>query len=191
MPRSSIAALAASLSLLLAAPLVHGDRQAGADRLTADTFRGLALRPLGPSLVTGRVGDIAIDPRNPSIWYIAVASGGVWKTVNRGTTWTPIFDDYGAYSMGCITIDPKDSNVLWLGTGENQSQRSVGFGDGVYKSTDPGRTWSNVGLRLSRSTSPGSSSTRAPRTSSGSRRRDRCGRRSSRDDSSRRRWTLP
>lgn len=138
------------VALSIVAPVVHASRQplqpTGADRLTADTFRGLALRPLGPSLVTGRIADIAIDPRNPSVWYVAAASGGVWKTVNRGNTWTPIFDDYGAYSMGCITIDPKDSNVIWLGTGENQSQRSVGFGDGVYKSVDAGRTWSNVGL---------------------------------------------
>ncbi|MBI4471446.1 MAG: glycosyl hydrolase [Acidobacteria bacterium] len=114
-----------------------------------DLFRGLEFRSLGPSLTTGRISDIAVDPRNPSIWYVAAASGGLWKTTNRGTTFQPIFDQYGSYSLGCVTIDPNAPNVIWLGTGENQSQRSVSFGDGVYKSSDGGETWKNVGLRNS------------------------------------------
>ena len=73
----------------------------------------------------------------------------MWKTENRGTTWTPIFDDQPAYSTGAIAIDPTDSNVIWLGTGENTSQRSVGWGDGVYKSLDGGRSWRNTGLHTS------------------------------------------
>ncbi|KAJ8138036.1 hypothetical protein OY671_008751, partial [Metschnikowia pulcherrima] len=80
-------------------------------------------------------------------WYVAVASGGVWKTVNSGTTWTPVFDGEGSYSIGCVTVDPNNSNVVWVGTGENNSQRSVSYGDGVYKSLDGGASWTNVGLK--------------------------------------------
>ena len=80
---------------------------------------------------------------------MATSSSNVWKTENRGTTWTPVFDDYPSYSTGAITIDPTDSNVIWLGTGENTSQRSVGWGDGVYKSLNGGRSWTNTGLRAS------------------------------------------
>jgi photosystem II stability/assembly factor-like uncharacterized protein len=99
--------------------------------------------------MSGRIGDIVKDPTNPSTWYVAVSSGNVWKTVNNGTTWDPIFDDYGSYSMGVIAIDPNDPDVLWLGTGENASQRSAGYGDGIYKSLDGGRSWTNVGLENS------------------------------------------
>jgi photosystem II stability/assembly factor-like uncharacterized protein len=114
--------------------------------LTAESCRVLELRSLGPTLTSGRIQDIAVDPRNRSVWYVAAASGGLWKTTNRGLTWKPIFDDHGSYSLGVVVVDPKNPDVVWLGTGENQSQRSVGFGDGVYKSTDAGATWKNVGL---------------------------------------------
>ncbi|WP_309710527.1 hypothetical protein [Armatimonas sp.] len=110
---------------------------------------GLALRNIGPTLTTGRIADVAIDPTNRSIWYVAAASGGLWKTENRGLTFTPIFDSYGSYSLATVVIDPKNPSVLWLGTGENSSQRSVGFGDGVYKSTDAGKTWQRMGLEKS------------------------------------------
>ena len=109
----------------------------------------LELRGIGPALMSGRIADVAVDPRNRSVWYVATASSNVWKTENRGTTWTPVFDDYPSYSTGAITIDPTDSNVIWLGTGENTSQRSVGWGDGVYKSLNGGRTWTNTGLATS------------------------------------------
>ncbi|HET7695273.1 MAG TPA: hypothetical protein VFK57_06155 [Vicinamibacterales bacterium] len=122
---------------------------ASADRLTADVLKGLTFRSIGPVIQTGRVQDIAIDPKNPNTWYIAAAFGGVWKTVNRGATFTPIFDDGGAFNLCCIVIDPKNSNVLWLGTGENKSQRSAHFGDGIYKSTDAGQTWKRMGLEKS------------------------------------------
>ena len=118
-------------------------------RLDAETFAGLELRNIGPALKSGRIGDIVKDPTRPSTWYVAVASGNVWKTVNNGTTFTPIFDNYGSYSIGCIAIDPRNPHVLWLGTGENNSQRSVGYGDGVYKSTDAGKSWQRVGLETS------------------------------------------
>ena len=113
----------------------------------ADLWAGLELRSLGPALTSGRIGDLAVDPRNPARYFVAVASGGVWLTENSGTTYTPVFDSEGSYSIGCVTLDPNDPFTVWVGTGENNSQRSVGYGDGVYKSTDGGKTWTNVGLR--------------------------------------------
>ena len=115
----------------------------------AKTFNGLKLREIGPGLVSGRISDIAVHPREPKRYFVSVASGGVWKTDNAGTTWKPIFDEQGSYSVGCVTLDPNDPLVVWVGTGENNSQRSVGYGDGVYKSIDGGKTWNNVGLKHS------------------------------------------
>jgi photosystem II stability/assembly factor-like uncharacterized protein len=117
--------------------------------LSSKTFSGLKLRGLGPALTSGRIGDIAVNPNNPSQYYLAVASGGVWKTNNSGTTWQPIFDAQGSYSIGCVTLDPNNPLVVWVGTGENNSQRSVGYGDGVYKSLDGGKSWKNLGLKNS------------------------------------------
>ena len=119
------------------------------DPWSADTFSGLELRGIGPALTSGRVLDVAVDPQDKSILYVATAGGGVWKTVNKGTTWTPIFDDQPSFSIGCVTVDPKDSLTVWVGTGENNSQRSVSWGDGVYKSVDGGQTWKRMGLAKS------------------------------------------
>ncbi len=116
---------------------------------SADTFAAIKLRELGPASTSGRIIDIAVVPTRTSTWYVAVASGGVWKTVNAGTTWTPVFDGEGSYSIGCVTVDPNNPNVVWVGTGENNSQRSVSYGDGVYKSLDGGASWTNVGLKSS------------------------------------------
>jgi photosystem II stability/assembly factor-like uncharacterized protein len=117
--------------------------------LSADGLAGLELRGIGPALTSGRIGDIAVDPQDKKRWFIAVASGGVWKTTNAGTTFTPVFDGEGSFSIGCVTIDPKNPHVVWVGTGENNSQRSVAYGDGVYKSEDGGKSWQNMGLRTS------------------------------------------
>ncbi|MEQ8925427.1 MAG: glycosyl hydrolase [Fulvivirga sp.] len=114
-----------------------------------EAAKGLKLREIGPALMGGRIADIAVDPNNKSLWYVAVGSGNVWKTTNSGTTWKPIFDDQASYSIGCVTIDPNNSNTIWVGTGENVSGRHVGWGDGVYKSTDAGKTWQNMGLKNS------------------------------------------
>ena len=115
-------------------------------RLSAETLKGLEWRALGPALMSGRIADLAIDPSDPNVRYAAVGSGGVWKTVNAGTTWAPIFDGESSYSIGCVSIDPSNSNIVWVGTGENVGGRHVGFGDGVYRSADGGAHWEKRGL---------------------------------------------
>jgi len=117
--------------------------------LTAEILSGLEFRNIGPAMMSGRISDIAIHPKNRSLWYVAPGSGGVWKTENAGTTWTPIFDSQSSYSIGCLSLDPNNPDVIWVGTGENVSGRHVGFGDGVYKSLNGGKTWTNMGLAKS------------------------------------------
>jgi photosystem II stability/assembly factor-like uncharacterized protein len=118
-------------------------------RPTTSITSGLKLRSIGPALTSGRVADIAIDPGNKKVWYVGAAAGGVWKTTNAGISFTPIFDGQGSFSIGAVTIDPKNPNVVWVGTGENNAQRVVAYGDGVYKSIDGGRSWTNMGLKES------------------------------------------
>lgn len=113
------------------------------------TVKGLSFRLVGPALTSGRIADIAVDPVDHNTWYIAAASGGVWKTNNHGTTFNPIFDGYGSYSIGCVSIAPSNKNTIWVGTGENNNQRSVAYGDGVYKSLDGGKSFKNMGLKES------------------------------------------
>lgn len=118
-------------------------------RLEETSFQGLKFRCVGPALTSGRISDFAVYPGSAKIYYVATSSGGVWKTVNAGTTYTPVFDEEGSYSIGCVTIDPNNSDVVWVGTGENNNQRSVAYGDGVYKSVDGGTSWKNMGLKES------------------------------------------
>jgi photosystem II stability/assembly factor-like uncharacterized protein len=117
--------------------------------MTADTFSGLKFRSLGPAVASGRVMSIAVNPKNKFEYYVGVASGGVWKTVNDGTTWTPLFDKEGSYSIGWVALDPNDPEVVWVGAGESNSQRSVSYGDGIYRSDDGGKNWQNLGLKKS------------------------------------------
>jgi hypothetical protein len=119
------------------------------DPLQSSTFSGLSFRSIGPALTSGRIVDLAVNPNNISEYYVASASGGVWKTTNAGVTYTPIFDGEGSYSIGCVTLDPSNPNIVWVGSGENNNQRSVGYGDGVYKSEDGGKSWENMGLKNS------------------------------------------
>src|SRR6187402_3014223 len=134
---------------VLSAVAALSSQQGGSDRLTSDVFAGLELRSIGPSLVTGRIADFDVDPKNSSVYYIATAAGGVWKSMNRGITWESVFDRGGSFNMCCIKVDPKDSNIVWLGTGENSNPRSSMIGDGLYKSTDAGKTWARVALEKS------------------------------------------
>ncbi len=117
--------------------------------LNEASLKGLEWRSVGPALMAGRIADIAVNPRDRSQWYIGAGSGGVWKTDNRGTTWEPVFDSEGSYSIGCVSIDPNDTETVWVGTGENVSGRHVGYGDGVYRSLDGGKSWTNMGLKNS------------------------------------------
>jgi len=144
-------ALLAACGLALASTITaqESDDAPRAPTLGSGTVSDLRFRNIGPAFMSGRINEIAVDPVKRSTWYIAVASGGVWKTENAGTTWTPIFDSYGSYSIGTVVVDPNEHLTIWVGTGENNSQRSVGYGDGVYKSVDGGRSFTKVGLENS------------------------------------------
>lgn len=107
----------------------------------------VSLRPIGPAITSGRIADFAFHPKRKHEYYAAIASGGLWKTDNNGTTWTPIFDNEGSYSLGVVELDPSNPQTVWVGTGENNAQRSVSFGDGVYRSVDGGQSWENMGLK--------------------------------------------
>jgi len=125
------------------------DKEEKKGGMTADTFSGLKFRLIGPAVASGRVMAIAVNPKDKFEYYVGVASGGIWKTVNDGTTWTPVFDKEGSYSIGWVTLDPNDPAVVWVGAGESNSQRSVSYGDGVYRSDDGGKNWTNLGLKKS------------------------------------------
>ena len=122
------------------------NRKQEAKEVSLDAFK---FRNIGPAFLSGRIADIVTHPQNENVWYVAVGSGGVWKTENAGTTWSPIFDDQSTYSTGCITLDPSNPSTVWVGSGENVGGRHVAYGDGIYKSTDDGKTWKNMGLKSS------------------------------------------
>jgi len=146
-----------SFSLLLIAfalQFSYGQKSADTAKQTKDnfgssTFSGFKFRSIGPALTSGRIIDLAVNPKNVSEYYVAAASSGVWKTTNGGVTYSPVFDGEGSYSIGCVTMDPNNSNVVWVGSGENNNQRSVAYGDGIYKSEDGGKSWKNMGLKTS------------------------------------------
>jgi len=116
------------------------------ETLNLDAFK---LRNIGPALTSGRIADLAVDPRNSDHFYVAVASGGVWETKNNAVTWTPLFDSESSFSTACVAINPHNPNEVWVGSGENNNQRSVGYGDGIYRSSDGGKSWENMGLKNS------------------------------------------
>ena len=137
------------------APLLLGAKEKS-KTATKDTLvnsslvSGLKFRSIGPALTSGRIADFAVNPNNYSEYYVAVASGGIWKTNNNGISFNPVFDSYGAYSIGCLAMDAKNTNVVWAGTGENNHQRALGYGDGIYLTVDGGKSWNNMGLKESR-----------------------------------------
>ena len=129
-------------------PATQGGPGAGdRDPWAPATFNDLRLRAIGPALMSGRINNIAVHPEDKQTWYVSAASGGVWKTTNAGTTFTPVFQNEGTYSIGAVTIDRKNPSTIWVGTGEANNQRSVGWGDGIYRSDDAGRSWRNLGLK--------------------------------------------
>lgn len=136
--------------ILIALPAIQN--LTGQETLVPDSalVNGISLRSIGPAMTSGRIADFAVNPTNHFEYYVAVASGHIWKTTNSGVTWKPVFDNYGVYSIGCLAMDPHNANIVWAGTGEHNSQRALGYGNGVYKSIDGGETWTNMGLRTSR-----------------------------------------
>lgn len=120
-----------------------------AQEKSKNPFSGLKFRNIGPAMTSGRIADIAIHPENENVWYVAVGSGGIWKTTNAGTTWKSLFDNEKVYSMGCVTIDPNNPHTIWVGSGENVGGRHAGFGDGIYVSHNDGKSWKNMGLENS------------------------------------------
>jgi photosystem II stability/assembly factor-like uncharacterized protein len=103
-------------------------------------------RSIGPANIGGRIDDIAVDERNPSTFYVAFATGGLWKTTNNGTTWVPLFDEYPVSSIGDVALAPSNPDIIYVGTGEANNRQSSSFGNGMYKSTDGGKTFEHIGL---------------------------------------------
>lgn len=137
------------LVLVAQLALSQTSRLKDSDTLKTATFSGLKFRCIGPAVISGRVIAFAINPRDHAQYYVGVASGGVWKTTNSGTTYEPVFDHYGSYSIGSVAINPSNPHEVWVGTGEANSQRSVSYGDGIYKSEDDGHSFKNMGLKNS------------------------------------------
>lgn len=148
--------IVAILTLMLSSNISIGQKKATPKPEIKDSLvrsnlvSGLKFRNIGPAFTSGRIADFAVNPKNHSEFYVAVASGHIWKTTNKGLTFEPIFDNNGTYSIGCLALDPNNTNVIWAGTGENNHQRALGYGNGVYKSLDGGKSWKNMGLKESR-----------------------------------------
>jgi photosystem II stability/assembly factor-like uncharacterized protein len=118
-----------------------------AQQIDEASLARLPWRSIGPAVMGGRIDDVAVDERNPSVIYVGAASGGLWKTINAGTTWEPLFDRQDVSSIGDVALAPSNPDVVWVGTGEPNNRQSSTFGNGVYRSLDGGRTWSHAGLR--------------------------------------------
>ncbi|HZY05548.1 MAG TPA: hypothetical protein VFF02_18820, partial [Anaeromyxobacteraceae bacterium] len=150
MPRP-LPAASALLLLLLAAPAAGaGKAEPASPRLDGPGLAAVKARSIGPAVMSGRVADVALDPRDPETFYLALATGGVWKTSNGGDSFAPVFDKEPVLSAGAVTVSPADSRVVWVGTGEATDRNSAGFGNGVYRSEDGGETWTRAGLPASR-----------------------------------------
>ena len=133
---------ASLLVLTTVAPVSSAD-----DGAKNNPLVGLPMRHIGPALMSGRISDFAFYPESNQTFITGISSGNVFRTTNGGTTWEPIFDNEDAYAIGVVELDPNDSDTIWVGTGENNAQRSVAAGTGVYKSVNGGQSWENMGLR--------------------------------------------
>ena len=138
----SFAAMAALFAVM--APIAP--TPANAQTTVENAISHLQYREIGPALMGGRIADLAVVESKPQVFYIATGTGGVWKTENHGTSWTPLFDDQPTSTIGDVTLDQSNPNLVWVGTGEPQNRQSSGWGNGVYKSTDAGNTWRHMGL---------------------------------------------
>src|SRR6476469_2786292 len=130
----------------------RGQQGSGPASTVAGTspFESLHFRPIGPASMSGRITDLAVYEPNPAIFYVGTAHGGVWKTTNAGTTFEAEFQDVSRMSIGDVTVSQSNPDLLWVGTGESNNRQSTSWGDGVYKSTDGGKTFAHVGLATSR-----------------------------------------
>jgi photosystem II stability/assembly factor-like uncharacterized protein len=139
----------AALALALAATSLPGRAQQSPAPAAA-TFDSLYFRSIGPATMSGRIADLAVYERNPALFYVATAHGGIWKTTNNGTTWEAQLQDQGLLSMGAVAVSQSNPDLVWVGSGESTNRQSISWGDGVYKSTDGGKTYTNMGLKSSR-----------------------------------------
>ena len=142
--------LAASFTTLAQTPRPAGPQSNAPVKVDAETISGLGARNIGSAQMSGRIAALdAVQEGKRLTVYVGSASGGVWKSVNGGTTFKPVFDKQPVQSIGAVTIDPKNPKVIWVGTGEPWTRNSVSVGDGVYRSTDGGDNWTNLGLKES------------------------------------------
>ncbi|HKB64208.1 MAG TPA: hypothetical protein VKC61_00010 [Pyrinomonadaceae bacterium] len=146
----SLLLLVLTLLLVVCSPGVGIAQNQNVNKLDDTFLKNLQFRAIGPAIMGGRIDDIAVVESNPSTYYVGTATGGVWKTVNNGTTFDPIFDEQGSTSIGDIAIAPSDPSIVWVGTGEPNNRQSSSWGDGIYRSLDAGKTWQNMGLRDSK-----------------------------------------
>src|SRR4051812_917218 len=116
----------------------------------AQQFEKLHFRSIGPATMSGRIADVAIYEKNPAIWYVGTAHGGVWKTTSNGALFTPLLQDRGLLSIGDVAVSPSNPDIVYVGTGEANNRQTTSWGDGLWKSTDGGKTFENVGLRDSK-----------------------------------------
>ena len=138
------------LSRILAASLLCAAAVPAQSPYSAADLSGLRLRNIGPAAMSGRVVDMDVVESDPYTMYVAAATGGLWRTRDNGVTWESLFDKVPVHSIGDVVVNQSNPNIIWVGTGERASRQSVGFGDGIYKSIDAGKTWTNVGLRTSK-----------------------------------------
>src|SRR5262245_48357145 len=136
-------------TLVAVLALTVGSAAQNAPSLTSADLQGLRLRNIGPAAMSGRIVDLVVVQPSPHTLYAASATGGVFRTTDNGITWAPVFEREAVHSVGDIAIFQPDPNLIWVGTGERANRQSVGWGDGVYKTIDAGKTWTNVGLRTS------------------------------------------
>ena len=151
--RTSLFATAVLATLAAVFPAAAGKGEAVVPRLDGPGLAAIQARSIGPAVMGGRTVDLAFDPQDPETFYLALGTGGVFKTSNGGDSFAPLFDKQAVLSTGAVAVSPADSRVVWVGTGEGTDRNSAGFGNGIYRSEDGGQSWSHAGLAQSRAVS--------------------------------------